>query len=122
MQYVPCQSVCDNGFCEQLEKNTLVLWTPHITKDMQVEAARCGHVFTPKATRHLVSARPINVNVPIRWFRENISLSEINERFEEFLRKKTMRRFPPGQVINGRFYGEEVFVFFDTKHRDKNDI
>jgi hypothetical protein len=115
MQYVPCQSVSDEGFCEQIEKNTLVLWTPHITKDMVVEAARCGRVFTPKATRHLVAARPINVNVPIRWFRENVSLREINERFEEFLRKKEMRRFPPGQVINGRYYGEEVFVFFDKK-------
>lgn len=115
MKYVPCQSVSQDGFCEQIEKNSLVLWTPHITKDMVVDAAKCGRVFTPKATRHLVAARPINVNVPIRWFREDVSLKTINERFEGFLREKEMRRFPPGQVINGRYYGEEVFVFFDKK-------
>jgi len=115
MQYVPCQSMSDQGFCAQLEKNTLVVWTPHITKDMVVEAAGKGLVFTPKATRHLVSARPINVNVPVRWFRENVSLKEINERFDDFLGNKIMRRFPAGQVINGRYYGEEVFVFYDRK-------
>lgn len=115
LAYVPCQSLSDEGFCRQIEKSTLVIWTPHITKDMVVEAARSGRVFAPKATRHLVPARPIHVNVPVRWFREDVSEEEINERFAAFLQRKGLRRFGPGQVINGRYYGEEVFVFYDRK-------
>lgn len=115
LEYVPCQSLSDAGFCRQIEKTTLVIWTPRITKDMVIKAARSGRVFAPKATRHLVAARPIHVNVPIRWFRENISEKEINERFAAFLQRKGLRRFGPGQVIDGRYYGEEIFVFYDKK-------
>ena len=82
---------------------------------MVVDAASRGKVFAPKATRHLVAARPINVNVPVRWFREDVPLEAMNERFERFLRSKQIRRFGPGQVINGRYYGEEVFVFYDRR-------
>jgi len=118
LEYVPCQNVIGEGACNPAEKNTLAIWTPHITKDMVVDAAHQGQVFTPKATRHLVSARPINVNVPVRWFREKVSEDEINARFDAFLRGKELRRFGPGQVINGRYYGEEVFVFYEKKAPD----
>jgi L-serine kinase (ADP) len=119
LEYVPCQTLV-GGMCgENLPENTLVLWTPHITKHMVIEAAGSGKVFVPKATRHLVGARPVNVNVPIRWFRENVSPEEINQRFTAFLQEKELRRFGPGQVINGRYYGEEIFVFCDRR-KDKN--
>ncbi|MGM0663624.1 MAG: hypothetical protein ACQET7_05485 [Thermodesulfobacteriota bacterium] len=115
LEYVPCQTLA-GGMCrDRLSENTLVIWTPHITKDMVIEAAGSGKLFAPKATRHLVGARPVNVNIPIRWFRENISPEEMNERFAAFLRNKELRRFGPGQVINGRYYGEEIFVFYDRK-------
>ncbi len=114
-RYVPCRRLHDDSFCRKLGEQTLVLWTPHITKDMVVKAALERRVFKPKATRHLVAARPVNVNVPVRWFRENASLEAMNERFREFLAGKRIRRFGPGQVINGRYYGEEVYVFYDVK-------
>jgi len=122
LEYIPCQSLSDEEFCRQIEKYTLAIWTPHITKDMVVEAARSGRVFAPKATRHLVAARPVNVNVPVRWFRENVSEEEINERFASFLKQKGLRRFGPGQVINGRYYGEEVFVFYDKKPAPRTPV
>ncbi len=115
LEYVPCQNRAGDGLCETLPENTLAIWTPHITKDMVVDAASRGRVFAPKATRHLVAARPINVNVPVRWFREDVPLEALNERFADFLHQKEIRRFGPGQVINGRYYGEEVFVFYDRK-------
>jgi L-serine kinase (ADP) len=120
LEYVPCQALAGPGCLEGLSEDTLVIWTPHITKDMVVEAAGCGKVFTPKATRHLVPARPVNVNVPIRWFREDVSQEEMNERFTAFLQGKKLRRFGPGQVINGRYYGEDVFVFYDRKPEIKH--
>ncbi len=115
LEYVPCQAVAEGTCSQGPPENTLGIWTPHITKDMVVEAANRGKVFSPKATRHLVGTRPVNVNVPIRWFRENISSEEMNRRFADFLHNKDLRRFGPGQVINGRYYGEEIFVFYDRK-------
>jgi len=115
LEYVPCQDLADDASCRVPGRNALAIWTPHITKAMVVDAASCGKVFAPKATRHLVAARPINVNVPVRWFREDVPLEEMNERFESFIRSKQIRRFGPGQVINGRYYGEEVFVFYDRR-------
>ncbi|MBN2126362.1 MAG: hypothetical protein JW821_18825 [Deltaproteobacteria bacterium] len=113
LSFIPCQYVQSDGFCRELKEDEIVLWTPRITKEMVVDAARQCRVFAPKTTRHLIPARPINVNVPTQWFRENISLKEINRRFESFLRKKGLKRFGPGQVINGRYYEEDIFVFFD---------
>jgi len=108
--------VQEPGFSRRLRPDQAVIWTPHISKEMVVGAVRQGKRFTPKATRHLIPARPLNVNVPIGLFREDISLEEINTAFSEFLSEKSLRRFPPGQIINGRYYEEELFVFFD--HRD----
>jgi len=115
LEYIPCQYVYDDEFCQALKDHEIVLWTPQITKEMVVEAARKEKVFAPKSTRHLIPARPLNVNVPTHWFKEDIPLEEINERFTRFLEGKEMRRLSPGQVIDGRYYEEELFVFFDKR-------
>ena len=112
IEYIPCQSARDERFYSRLKEDQVVLWTPQISKEMVVDAVSQGKVFAPKATRHLIPARPLNVNVPITMFRENVSLEEVNRRFAEFLGRKRLRRFAPGQIINGRFYEEELFVFF----------
>ena len=80
-----------------------------------VDAAKKEKVFAPKTTRHLIPARPLNVNVPTRWLNEDVSLEEINQRFSHFLKQKDVRRLGPGQVVNGRYYEEELFVFFDQR-------
>jgi hypothetical protein len=116
IEYIPCQQAYDDKFCEALRDHEVVIWTPQITKEMVVEAAKQNRVFAPKSTRHLIPARPLNVNIPITWFKENITMEEINSRFSRFLQGKGMRRLGPGQVIDGRFYEEELFVFFDKRH------
>ena len=103
--YIPCQFMLDSEFFKKLSKKDLILITPHITKKMVVDASLDGKVFSPKTTRHVIPARPLNVKVPIRWFNETVSLEKINKRFASFLQSKNVRRFPPGQVIDGRFYG-----------------
>jgi hypothetical protein len=55
------------------------------------------------------------VNIPVGWFRENLTLEEINARFLDLLEGKGVKRFGPGQVIDGRYYGEELFVFYTKK-------
>jgi L-serine kinase (ADP) len=114
LDYIPCNAVHTRKFCQQLDTNQAVLWTPRLTKKMVIACARQKKVFAPKTTRHVIPARPLNVNVPGFWLKENISLEEINQRFEAFLEKKQMRPFGPGQVIDGRYYEEELFVFFSS--------
>ncbi len=113
LHYIPCQNVTECDSFEELKDGRVVIWTPRISKEMVVEAVTKGKKFAPKATRHLVPARPINVNVPTRWLKEEVSLEEINRRFVDLLEKKEMKRFGPGQIVNGRYYEEELFVFYD---------
>ncbi len=115
ISYIPCQSVHDSEFCSNLKDNEIVIWTPQITKQMVVDAAKKNRLFAPKTTRHLIVARPLNVNAPLHWFKEDLSLEEIDERFSSFLRQKEIRRFGPGQVIGGRYYEEELFVFYERR-------
>ena len=115
LTYIPCQAVHEEAFCDALKDGEIIIWTPQITKEMVVDAAKREKVFAPKTTRHIIRARPLHVNIPIYWLKEDISLDGINEKFSRFLRRKKMRRFGPGQVIDGRYYEEELFVFFDEQ-------
>nr|MDO8117579.1 hypothetical protein [Candidatus Sigynarchaeota archaeon] len=112
-EYLPCQYVREEKFIASVLPDDLILLTPHITKEMVVNASMQGKIFAPKSTRHIIPARPLNVNVPITWLNSNASLEEINKKFDEFMASRDVRRFPPGQIIDGRFYAEEIFVFID---------
>lgn len=61
----------------------------------------------------LIPARPLNINFPSHWLKEDVSLDDIDNCFTNYLSAKRIRRFGPGQVIDGRFYGETLFVFYD---------
>jgi len=113
LEYIPCNSVHKADFCAGLDQTEVVFWTPRISKEMVTDAARQQKLFAPKTTRHLIPARPLNINVPTKWFREDISLEEINDRFAAHLQHKKIQRLGPGQIVSGRYYEEELFVFFD---------
>jgi len=114
IRYIPCQNITENDSAAP-EPDQLIIWTPQITKEMVVETVRQGKKFPPKATRHLVPARPLHVDVPSRWLKEDVPLDKINRRFMELLKGKGVKRFGPGQVVNGRYYEEELFVFYDKE-------
>jgi len=115
IRYIPCQNITKNDSKYCLKSGQVVIWTPQITKNMVVEAVQQGKKFAPKATRHLVPARPLHVDVPTRWLKEDIPIEEINRRFVELLKRKRIKRFGPGQIVNGRYYEEELFVFYDER-------
>src|SRR4030042_397845 len=73
-------------------------------EDVVEDAAKQERLFAPKPTRHLIPARPLHINTPTSWLREEVPLEVINQRFMEHLRAKELRRLGPGQVINGRYY------------------
>ena len=117
LRYIPCQHVSEGEFCSELKDEEMVIWTPQITKEMVVYAVKEGKIFPPKTTRHIIPSRPLNINVPTHWFKEDVLLGEIDSRFSKFLEMKNLKRFGPRQVVDGRYYEEEVFVFFDEKER-----
>ena len=86
------------------------LMTPTLSKDEVVQVALSGKVFPQKATRHIVPARPMGVNVPNEWLTGKISLEDANNRLVELLSSKKIQRLAGGQVLDRR-YEEELYIF-----------
>jgi hypothetical protein len=86
------------------------LMTPTVIKREVVETALAGRVFAQKTTRHIIPARPMNVNVPISWLLGDLTLEEANRRLREHLASKKLEKLPPGQILDRR-YDEELYVF-----------
>ena len=86
------------------------LMTPTISKEEVVQVALSGRVFPQKATRHIVPARPMMVNVPNEWLTGKISLREANDRFVKLLSSKKVKRLVGGQILDRR-YEEELYIF-----------
>jgi len=112
-EYIPCESVRTDDVLDEIQPGDVVIWTPHIDKRTVLAAARDGKVFAPKTTRHLIPARPLNINIPCDWLKEDTALDNLNRRFTNYLAARRIREFGPGQVIEGRYYGEKLFVFYD---------
>lgn len=91
-----------------------VLMTPLIKKNEVIDVAKSGRVFTPKATRHIIPARPINILIPLTLLRdEAISLEEADSWLVNHLKKKRLTFMPPKSFIGGRRYDEETCLFED---------
>jgi hypothetical protein len=85
---------------------------PLLSKEQIVELASRHTVMTPKATRHRLPARPVQVNVPLSLLRDQkITLEKANLVLGEMLRKKKLRRYDPGTEWMGRRYNEVLYVF-----------
>lgn len=88
--------------------------TPPITKDEVVTLCPRGRVFARKSTRHVIPARPLNVNVPTEWLKRPVpDVNELNRRLATYLAHRRVRELPPGQVFDGRVYAEKLFIFSD---------
>jgi hypothetical protein len=85
---------------------------PLIDKSQIVELASKHKVMIPKATRHRLPARPVQVNVPLSLLRDkDMSVEEANRVLGDMLRKKKLRRYNPGAEWMGRKYNEVLYVF-----------
>ena len=91
-----------------------ILQTPRLSKEEIVKIALSGKVFAHKATRHVIPARPLNVNVPLRLLTlPSLSLEEVNEEFRRMLMEKKLKMMPAGSYIENRRYEEDVYLFED---------
>jgi len=87
---------------------------PKIEKHHIIDIAKAGKVFTFKATRHIISARPLRGDIPLSHLKDqDISVEEANRKLSELLKAKVLRRFSPGQVWWGRRYDEALYLFED---------
>jgi hypothetical protein len=89
-----------------------VLCPPAIEKHHVLEVTKSSRLFPPKATRHIVPARPFGVDVPLALLRDDaISVEEANLRLSKILEQKSLRRVPPGYRWGSRRYDEAVYLF-----------
>lgn len=88
------------------------LYIPKVEKEEVVDIATKNQVFTPKATRHRLPARPLSVNVPLSLLRnKEMSLEEANIQLAEHLRQRTLTRYDQGAKWMGRTYDEVLYIF-----------
>ncbi|RLI08434.1 ABC transporter ATP-binding protein [Candidatus Bathyarchaeota archaeon] len=91
-----------------------VICPPVIGKEEVIDVARRGQVFIFKATRHVIPARPLGVDVPLSLLRDPaLSVEEANRRLSAHLHRKRLRRAPPGASWGDRRYDEDLYVFED---------
>lgn len=95
-------------------KIDLVLLTPKTTKSSTIGSALSGNVFPYKATRHIIPARPLYINIPLNFLKGNErSLSEINKALKRMLKGRRLKHVAAGSVVNGRRYEEDLYLFED---------
>ena len=94
------------------DSSKVVLIVPSLTKKEVIKAALDGEVFTQKTTRHVVPARPLFVNVPVKWLNQS-DAETINLRMKQYLESKQIVQLEPGAIIEGRRYEEYAYVFKD---------
>lgn len=88
-----------------------VLLTPRLCKDYIISTTLSGEVFSYKATRHVVPARPLHVDVPLGLLRGDRGLEEVNDELRRMLEGRRLRFVSGGNVFEGRTYEEDVYVF-----------
>lgn len=102
---------------EQLTSGSYIatMYLPKVEKNQVLKVAKEKRVLTPKATRHMLPARPVAVNVPISLLQDReITIKEANRRLADKLRDKKLSRFDPGVEWMGRTYDEVLYVFSDV--------
>ena len=88
----------------------LVLMTPRVKKADVIRAALSGRTFPHKTTRHTVPARPLFLNIPLDALRAGKPKHLIEGELREKLSAKKVKKLPPGSLVEGRRYEEEVYV------------
>jgi hypothetical protein len=95
-------------------KASLVLYPPVIEKKDVINVATKGSVFTFKATRHIVPARPVGVNVPLELLKDSVlTVEEANNILRENLEGMMLKKITSGNLWWGRRYDEVLYVFED---------
>ncbi|MEM1690576.1 MAG: hypothetical protein QXE91_02390 [Thermofilaceae archaeon] len=83
----------------------LLILPPSPSKTDVLKAAREGYLMPPKSTRHIIPARPVGVNVPLRLLRKRSLDPEL---FEEVLRQRRLLLLQPPVMLDREY--QEVLL------------
>jgi L-serine kinase (ADP) len=71
-----------------------------------------GRLLPHKVTRHVIPSRPLAVDIPLTLLTNaTISCQEADGKLSELLASRRIDRKPPGSIVEGRRYDEELLVF-----------
>jgi hypothetical protein len=89
-----------------------VILLPAFTKDAIRKFGSEGLLLPHKVTRHIIPSRPLAIDVPLNLLTDpKITRREADEKLGELLAGKRIDRKPPGSVVDGRRYDEELLLF-----------
>jgi len=90
----------------------LVIAVPVFTKQQIRERGVSGLLLPHKVTRHVMPSRPLRVDIPLSVLTaEKTSQTEADQKLRALLSARNVERKPPGSVVDGRRYEEELLVF-----------
>lgn len=91
-----------------------LLFPPIVNKKEVITFASKKKIFIPKATRHIIPARPVEVNCSLELLRNyDSSLKQLNQRLKKQLESKRVSKLPSGSFFFGRRYEEALYIFKD---------
>jgi hypothetical protein len=89
-----------------------IIALPIFTKKQIRKFGLTGRLLPHKVTRHVMPSRPLGVNVPLGLLTDtSISREEAEQKLGEILARRHVQRKPPGSVVDGRRYQEELLLF-----------
>jgi hypothetical protein len=96
----------------QSNELNLIISVPIFSKHQIREFGLTGHLLPHKITRHVIPSRPLRIDVPLKMLTDpSISREEADRKLGELLAKRHVERRPPGSIVNGRRYEEELLIF-----------
>ncbi|MGD0690505.1 MAG: ParB N-terminal domain-containing protein [Candidatus Bathyarchaeia archaeon] len=99
---------------QKLQSNelNLIISVPIFSKQQIREFGITGHLLPHKITRHVMPSRPLRVDVPLKMLTDpTISREEADRKLGELLAQRHVERKPPGSIVDGRRYEEELLIF-----------
>ena len=94
------------------ERANFAIVLPAFSKETIRRFGSEGVLLPHKVTRHVIPCRPMEIDVPLSLLTDpKLSLPEADERLDELLLERKVDLRPPGSVIDGRRYDEELIVF-----------
>jgi len=106
VEYAP-----DNVVNQYIRSNAnIIIPVPIFSKTEIRETATLGRLLPHKVTRHVIPSRPLRLDVPLDFLTDH-SHEEANEKLNQLLSARHVDRRPPGSVVDGRRYQEELLIF-----------
>lgn len=94
------------------DKANLAIAMPVFRKEEIRDFGLEGRLLPHKVTRHVIPSRPLAVDIPLTLLTNaTLSRQEADDKLRELLASRRIDKKPPGSIVEGRRYDEELLVF-----------